>query len=178
MYLKSILISLLLLGLSAIPGVVTKEKIQMLCPMVGEKAGEFALIIDRYAHLHGLNVDIIVAIFKQESECGQYLTNGCEKVHAKIGNVWKEVETCKDYGFYQVNYRNVRGEELDVNALMTDFDYATRWTVLRLKKIKDMYKKIDSIWYCRYHSHSPKIKYEYCGYLYKHLAKLRGEEGF
>jgi hypothetical protein len=149
------------------------QSLRLLCvSLSAQKANAYSFIIQKYANKYGLPWKIMATIFKQESECGKYLRNGCEKGYAKVNGEWQLVESCQDFGMVHFNRRMVQEYKLNIDKLDTDADYALGWMAKHLYRI---YKsnKDDIIWYCRYNSNTKEKKYEYCGHIHRHMEVLK-----
>jgi len=118
-------------------------------------------IINEYSQEYGVEWEIAVAIFKQESNFDLKAVNYLSR----------------DFGIGQMHYKTIQARKLDLGLLLTDDNYAIGETFKLLSELKAKYDKIDKRkgrkWYTRYHSFTHSYRGEYAERLEKHLKVIK-----
>lgn len=129
------------------------------------KAHEIALIVNRLTKQHGIDWKLLVALIAQESSFRVNAMNcakGYQQVAAQVWELVDKTELCQDFGPTQINYKNVKVLQLDINRLLSDWEYSLTETLKILTKLKRTYQEKDPIfWWARYHSSTKDLKEAY-----------------
>ena len=125
----------------------------------------------KVARKHCLDPKLLVSIAFQES-CLQLdvvrKTNGFilmddEYVEASVGS---------DFCMMQVNIRNIKHYNLDVNRLLTEPDYCIGAGAVILKDIQNRYARKEDKWWSRYNSVSRFHREIYQKHIERHMEKI------
>lgn len=123
-------------------------------------ASTYAESIRRYSVEYGVEWQVAVVIFKQESNFDYKAVN------------WKT----RDFGLGQLHYKTIEANQVDLGQLLSDPDYAVGQTFKILGELKRKYGKIDHRngrrWYTRYHSFTPSHRTKYRELLAKHMQTV------
>ena len=130
-----------------------------------EVVEKYSLTIEFYSELYKVEEDIIVAIFKVESNFNMKAVN------------YKS----RDFGIGQINAINMKYYKLDLGLQMTNYEYAIKSTITILRDIKKVYAKREPRftkslqWWSRYHSYKNKYRKIYDKKVRKQIILMKGE---
>ena len=125
----------------------------------------------RVAKRHCLDPKLLVSIAFQES-CLQLdavrKTNG----FILVDDEYVEASVGSDFCMMQVNIRNIKHFDLDVNKLLTEPDYCIGAGAVILKDIQNRYARKEDKWWSRYNSVSKFHREIYQKHIERHLEKI------
>ncbi|NRA46204.1 MAG: transglycosylase SLT domain-containing protein [Oligoflexales bacterium] len=125
----------------------------------------------RVARKHCLDPKLLVSIAFQES-CLQLdvvrKTNG----YILVDDEYVEASVGSDFCMMQVNIRNIKHYNLDVNKLLTEPDYCINAGAIILKDIENRYSRKEHKWWSRYNSVSRFHREIYQKHIERHMEKI------
>ncbi|MFK7827307.1 MAG: transglycosylase SLT domain-containing protein [Oligoflexales bacterium] len=128
----------------------------------------------RVSRKHCLDPKLLVSIAFQES-CLQLdavrKTNG----FILVDDDYVEASVGSDFCMMQVNIRNIKHFDLDVNKLLTEPDYCIGAGAVILKDIQNRYARKEDKWWSRYNSVSKFHREIYQKHIERHLDKIPNE---
>ena len=137
----------------------TLEKIDKLDVNIDQSfKHECAVIIKEYSDLYGIDENIVLSIFKVESNFNPKAVN----------------YDSRDFGIGQINAINMKHHNIDLGKLMNDLRYAIGFTYILLDGLQKVYKKDDEKWWSRYHSFKGKYRKIYEEKIDVYLDLLKG----
>lgn len=108
-------------------------------------ASRVATAIDKYSFIYGIDANLLIAIYAQESKYKLNMVN----------------KRTLDYGISQINHNTARKFHLNKNKLLTDIDYSVEAGAIILADFKKRFSKREQDWWSRYNTSNPKLRKKY-----------------